>query len=102
MKSNIDKAYQSLLKRRRLFFVYALATPLLLGSVSKFVGENYIFIGVFFYICTGIAWMLYLYFSACPSCGGLFYGGKTTEKGIGVHKFFMNKQCNQCGFTSEG
>lgn len=90
--------YNKLIARKKVYFVFVLATPVVIGALSISLGEIVAFILAGIYGAIFVGWSLFLYFLMCPNCYGLFYGSSfKVEKTIG-HKFFLNNECNNCGF----
>ena len=101
MKNINESSYNNLLKRKKYYYLFVFGFPIIIGALSGIFSEETLFIFVGIYGATFIAWSLFLYYSMCPKCNGLFYGGSNQDKNIIMHKFFLNNKCNNCGFKIE-
>ena len=98
MNDKYEKSYKTLIKRRKWFFVFTLLFPVAAGVMSTVTSENKVFVFIAVYGAILIAWSLFLYYSICPKCFGLFYGASSKNGKFNTHKFFLNSECNNCGF----
>lgn len=102
---NIQEKYSTLMKKRKCFYWYALAMPLVLGLASIWIGEDNIFLLFIPCVILFCIWSLVLYFSLCPSCGGLFFGASFKVRGqkvtISHPPLLLNSACNQCGYPEK-
>jgi len=95
--------YRVLIKQRQIFVYFSLIGPIVLGLLSIWIDENTVFFFVAFYFVVVSLWALILFFSSlCPQCNGLFFWARYDERGVTLHKFLLNDNCNQCGFPESG
>lgn len=98
MDDKYINSYNKLIRRKKYYFVFVCGVPFTIVALSAISGEKVAFILAGAYGVIFIIWTLFLYFSMCPKCFGLFYGASIKDKGIIGHKFFLNDECNNCGF----
>jgi len=100
MIDNLTNTYDKLIKRKRYYFIYVFGFLMLIGVLSLISSERVVFVIAGVYGVVLIGWTLFLYYSMCPKCYGLFYGPSPGDKNIISHKFFLNNECNNCGFKA--
>ena len=99
-KTDEDK-YNKLIKRKKYYYLFVFVFPIIIGASSTTFNEEIAFIFAGIYGLIFLAWSFFLYYSNCPKCNGLFYGGSIKDRNIIMHKFFLNNECNNCGFKIE-
>lgn len=98
MSDELTKTYIKLIKRKKYYFISVFGFLILIGALSFILSERVVFIIACVYVTAIIGWTLFLYYSMCPECYGLFYGPSPGDKNIINLKFFLNNECNNCGF----
>ena len=89
--------------RRRILFTLFFGAPIIVGVTSNLVSERYALTFAAAYTVFMVLFMLWVYFfTYCPKCKNMFFGSNFHNGKLGVHKYFLNKTCNNCGYGGSG